>query len=84
MINVLVRTFEELISWIVEAMDSLCVLHGRRIIVGLVLEILESADRLLLMGKRYLDQVRRTLRFRLHFEAVTAPMRARYKELKRR
>ena len=84
LVNVLVRAFERAIGWILGLMDSLVVTYGRRIVVEMVLESLAWIDRLLQFGKRYLERVRRTLRYRLYFEAVTQPMRARYRELKRR
>jgi len=84
LVNVLVRAFERTIGWVVGVTDSLGVVCGRRIVVELVLEALDWIDRLLLVGKRYLERVRTTLRYRLYFEAVTGPMRTRYRELKRR
>ena len=84
LVNVLVRAFERIIRWVVGVMDSLGVIHGRRIVVEFVLEILEWIDRLLIVGKRYLERVRKTLRYRLYFEAVTGPMGSRYRDLKRR
>jgi hypothetical protein len=84
LVNVLVRAFERAIGWILGLMDSLVVTYGRRIVVEMVLESLAGIDRLLQFGKRYLERVRRTLRYRLYFEAVIEPMRARYRELKRR
>jgi hypothetical protein len=84
LVNVLVRAFERTIGWVVGVTDSLGVVYGRRIVVELVLEALDWIDRLLLVGKRYFEQVRTTLRYRLYFEAVTGPMRTRYRELKRR
>jgi hypothetical protein len=64
-------------------MESLFLIRGRRMVLTLFFKILEAVDRLLLVGKRYLEQVRKTLRYRLYFEVVTRPMRARYKELKK-
>jgi hypothetical protein len=84
LVNVLVRAFERAIGWILGLMDSLVVTYGRRVVVEFVLQSLAWVDRLLLFGKRYLEQVRTTLRYRLYFEAVTGPMRVRYRELKRR
>ena len=84
LVNVLVRAFERTIGWVVGVMDSLGVICGRRLVVQFILEILDVIDRLLLLGKRYLERVRTTLRYRLYFEAVTMPMRIRYRELKRR
>jgi hypothetical protein len=84
LVNVLVRAFERTIGWILGLMDSLVLTCGRRIVVELVLEPLAWIDRLLQFGKRYLEQVRTILRYRLYFEAVTEPMRTRYRELKRR
>ena len=84
LINVLVRAFEGAIGWVIGVMDYLCVICGRRIFVELFLEVLEYVDRLLLVGKRYLEMVRKTLRYRLYFEAVTQPMRARYRQLKKK
>lgn len=84
LVNVLVRAFERAIGWVVGLVDSLGVISGRRIVVELVLETLEWIDRLLLVGKRYLERVGKTLSYRLYFEAVTGPMRTRYRELKRR
>ncbi|MCK5008307.1 MAG: hypothetical protein KAR73_13030 [Spirochaetales bacterium] len=83
LINVLVRTFERAIGWVVGVMDSIRLICSRRIVVGLFFDVLEYVDRWLLVGKRYLEQVRTSLRYRLYFEAVTRPMRARYKELKK-
>jgi hypothetical protein len=84
LVTVLVGAFERTIGGIVGIMDSLVVIRGRRIVVELILEALEWIDRLLLAGKRYLEGVRTILRYRLYFEAVTGPMRTRYRELKRR
>jgi hypothetical protein len=84
LVNVLVAAFERAISRVVGVMDTLGVIRSPRIAVDLVLEILELIDRLLLLGKRYLERVRRTMRYRLYFEAVTGPMRTRYRELKRK
>jgi len=84
LVGVLVKTFERTIGWVVGVIDSLGVIHGPRIVVELVLEILEWIDGLLIMGKRYLERVRKTMRYRLYFEAVTGPMRTRYRQLKRR
>ena len=67
LVNVLVGAFEEAIAWVVGTMDSLCLVHGRRIVLTLFFEILGTVDRLLLVGKRYLEQVRKTLRYRLYF-----------------
>jgi len=83
-VNVLVTAFERTIGWVVGVMDSLVVICGRRVVVELILEILDWIDRLLVLGKRYLERVRKTLRYRLYFESVTGPMRIRYRELKRR
>jgi hypothetical protein len=83
LVNVLVRAFEAAIGWVVGVMDSLFVIHGRRMVLTLFFKILEVVDRLLLLGKRYLEQVRKTLRYRLYFEAVTHPMRARHRQLKK-
>ena len=84
LVGVLVRTFEKTISWIVDLRNSLYMICGQRIVVELVLEILGSVNKILLFGKRYLERVGRTLRYRLYFEAVVRPMRLRYRELKRR
>jgi hypothetical protein len=84
LVNVLVRTCERIIGRCVGVMDSLGVIHAPRIVRELVFEILEIIDMLLLVGKRYLVRVRTTMRYRLYFETVTGPMRARYRELKRR
>jgi len=83
-LNVLVTAFERTIGWVVGVMDSLVVICGRRVVVELILEILDWIDGLLVLGKRYLERVRKTLRYRLYFESVTGPMRIRYRELKRR
>jgi len=83
LINILVRAFERAIGWVVGVMDSLWLIYGRRIVVELSLEVLEGVDRLLLVGKRYLEQVRKSLRYRMYFEAVTHPMRTRYRQLKK-
>jgi len=83
-VNVLVTAFERTIGWVVGVMDSLVVICGRRVVVELILEILDWIDGLLVLGKRYLERVRKTLRYRLYFESVTGPMRIRYRELKRR
>jgi hypothetical protein len=84
LVNVLVRVFERTIGWVIGLMDSIGLFRSRRVVVELVLETLEWIDRLLLLGKRYLERVGKTLRYRLYFEAVTRPMRSRYRELKRR
>ena len=84
LVNVIVRAFERAIGWVVGIMDSLHVFHGPRIVMELAFEILESIDGLLMVGKRYLVRVRQTIRYRLYFEALTAPMRTRYRELRRR
>ena len=84
LVNVLVRAIERAIGWIVGLMDSLILNCGRRLVVEIVLETLAWIDRLLVAGKRYLEGVRRTLRYRLYFEAVTRPMSARYRDLKKR
>ena len=84
LVNALVRSFERTIGWVVGVMDRLVLNYGRRLVVKRILEILQTIDGLLLVGKRYLIQVRRTMRYRLHFEAVTGPMRERYRELRRR
>ena len=84
LVSILVKAFERTIGWVVRVIDSLGVVHGPRVVVELVLEILEWIDGLLIMGKRYLERVRKTMRYRLYFEAVTGPMRTRYRERKRR
>jgi hypothetical protein len=84
LVNALVGAFERTIAWVVGVMDRLVLHYGRRLVVERILEILQTIDGLLLLGKRYLIQVRRTMRYRLHFEAVTGPMRERYRELRRR
>ena len=84
LIIILVRVFEGAIGWVVGVIGSLCLIRGHRMVLTVFFEILEAVDRLLLVGKRYLEQVRKTLRYRLYFEAVTRPMRTRYRELKRR
>jgi hypothetical protein len=84
LVNILVRTFEQIIGQIVGVMDCHGVIRGPKHVRELALGLLESIDSLLLVGKRYLVQVRKTMRYRLYFEAVTAPMRTRYRELKRR
>ena len=84
LVNALVRAFERTIGWVVGVIDSLVLTYGRRLVVERILEILQAIDRLLVVGKRYLIQVRKTMRYRLYFEAVTGPMRARYRELRRR
>ena len=84
LVNILVRAFERTIGWVLGVIDFLGVIHGRRIVVGFVLEVFEWIDRLLMVGKQYLERVRKTLRYRLYFEAVTGPMRSRYRDLKRR
>ncbi len=83
LVNVLVRAFERVIGWVVGVMDSLFLIRGRRMVLTLFFKILEAVDGLLLVGKRYLEQVRTSLRYRMYFDAVTRPMRARYKELKK-
>jgi len=83
LVNVLVRAFERAIGWVVGVMDSLFLIRGRRMVLTLFFKILEAVDGLLLVGKRYLEQVRTSLRYRMYFDAVTRPMRARYKELKK-
>jgi hypothetical protein len=83
LVNVLVGAFERAIGWVVGVMDSLLLVRGYRMVLTLFFQILRVVDRLLLVGKRYLEQVRKTLRYRLYFEAVTHPMRARYKQLKK-
>lgn len=83
LVNVLVRAFERAIGWVVGVMDSLFLIRGRRMVLTLFFKILETVDGLLLVGKRYLEQVRTSLRYRMYFDAVTRPMRARYKELKK-
>jgi hypothetical protein len=83
LVNVLVRAFEGTTSRVLGIIDSLVVVRGPRIVLEGVLQILESLDRLLVVGKGYLKRVRKTLRYRLYFEAVTGPMRTRYRELKR-
>jgi hypothetical protein len=83
LVNVLVRAFEGAIGWVMGVMESLRLIRGCRMIVISFLQIFRAVDRLLLVGKRYLEQVRGTLRYRLYFESVTRPMRARYKQLKR-
>ena len=84
LVNLLVRAFEKVIDWIVEVMDSLYIIGGRKIVLRLVFEVLGWVDHTLLVGKRYLEQVRKTLQYRLHFESVVQPMRNYYRELKRR
>jgi len=84
LVNALVRAFEHTIGWVVGVIDTLVLTYGRRLVVERILEILQAIDRLLVVGKRYLIQVRKTMRYRLYFEAVTGPMRARYRELRRR
>ena len=84
LVNALVRAFERTIGWVVGVTDCLILNRHRRLVVERVLKILQTIDGLLLVGKRYLIQVRRTMRYRLHFEAVTGPMRERYRELRRR
>ena len=83
LVNVLVRAVERAIGWVVGVMDSLFLIRGRRMVLTLFFKILEAVDGLLLVGKRYLEQVRTSLRYRMYFDAVTRPMRARYKELKK-
>jgi len=83
LVNVLVRAFERAIGWVVGVMDSLFLIRGRRMVLTLFFKIFEAVDRWLLVGKRYLEQVRTSLRYRMYFDAVTRPMRARYKELKK-
>jgi hypothetical protein len=83
LVNILVEAIERAIGWVVGLMDSLILTCGRKILVEIVLQTLGWIDRLLVSGKRYLEGVRRTLRYRLYFEAVTRPMSARYRELKR-
>jgi hypothetical protein len=82
--SVLVRAFESTLAWIVLLMDSLVVTCGRRMVVEVGLWTLGWIDRFLLFGKRYLEGVRTALKYRLYFEAVTAPMRTRYRALKRK
>jgi hypothetical protein len=84
LVNVLVGAFEKTIGWIVGMKDSLYLICGPKIVVELVLEALDSAGKVLRAGKRYLEQVGRTLRYRQYFEAVVQPMRTRYRELKRK
>jgi hypothetical protein len=83
LVNVLVRAFERAIRWVAGVMDSLYLVRGYRMVLTLFFQILRAVDRLLLVVKLYLEQVRKTLRYRLYFEAVTHPMRARYKQLKK-
>ncbi len=83
LVNVLVRAFERAIGWVVGVMDSLFLIRGRRMVLTLFFDALKYVDRWLLVGKRYLEQVRTSLRYRMYFDAVTRPMRARYKELKK-
>ena len=81
--NSLVRTLERAIGWIVELTESLYSICGRKFAVRLLCEILDGVESLLLVGKRYLERVRKTLQYRLYFETVIQPMRKRYKQLKR-
>ena len=84
LVNALVGVCERTIGWVVGAMNYLVLIYGRQLVVEWLLEVLQSIDDLLLVGRRYLIQVRRTVRYRLYFEAVTQPMRERYRELRRR
>jgi hypothetical protein len=84
LVNALVRAFERTIGLVVGVMDCLVLNYGRQLVLERVLGILQTIDGLLLVGKRYLIQVRQTMRYRLHFEAVTGPMRERYRHLRRR
>jgi hypothetical protein len=84
LVDILVGIFQRTIDGIVRLTNSLVVVYGRRLAVRLVLEILDGTDRLLMVGSRYLERVGTTLRYRLYFEAVTGPMRERYRQLKRR
>jgi len=83
LVNILVRAFERAIGWVVGLRDSLCSICTRRSVLILFFDIFRYVDRWLLTGKRYLEQVHTSLRYRLYFDAVTRPMRARYKELKK-
>lgn len=84
LVNVLVAAFKDAIAWIVGMKDSLCLAYGRRALVEPMFEILEYVNRLLRVGERYLEGVGDRLKYRSYFETVTRPMRARYRELKKR
>jgi hypothetical protein len=84
LVNILVAALERAIGWILGVMDFLAVLYGRRFFESLAREVLQRIGRLLFLGKRYFEQVRTTLRYRLYFEAVTRPIHTHYKALKKR
>jgi hypothetical protein len=84
LVNVLVRAFNRTIDWFVGATESPAVIRYPRIIRKLITNVLEAVDRVLLVGRRYLVRVRKTMKYRLYFEAVTEPMRCRYRESKRK
>ena len=83
LVNVLVRAFERAIGWVVGIRDSLCLVCSRRSALILFFGVFKYVNRWLLVRKRYLEQVRLSLRYRMYFDAITRPMRARYKELKK-
>jgi hypothetical protein len=82
-VEILAGAFEAVISWIVKLSGSLYSSVGQKMLVRLVRENLERVKRLLQVGQRYLQHVRRTLQYRLHYQKVTDPMTARYRELRR-
>ena len=83
LVETLVGILERTIGGIVGLTNSLILVYGRRLAVRLVLVILSITDQLLMAGSRYLGRVGTTLRYRLYFQSVTAPMRERYRMLKR-
>jgi hypothetical protein len=84
LVEILVGIFERTIDGIVGLTNSLVLVYGRRLAVRTAVKILNVVDRSLTVGSLYLERVGTTLRYRLYFEAVTDPMRARYRKLKRR
>jgi hypothetical protein len=82
-VETLAGAFEAAIAWIVQISSSLYSSVGQKMLVRLVRENLESVKRLLQVGQRYLEHVRRTLQYRLYYQKVTDPMTARYRKLRR-
>ena len=84
LVNLMISGFDRAVGSIMDFMDSLYRTYGQRVTREWFFIVLKTGDRLLLVGKQYLKQVRTRLKYRLYFEAVTKPMSAYYKELNRR
>ena len=84
LVNTLMRGVDKALGWIIGFMEWVYRFWGKSVIRKWFFKFLKTANRLMSAGKKYLEQVGKTLRYRLYYATVTKPMKSFYRELRRR